>query len=988
MPANVTNIAVAGLYTSEPYFDHFQVEMHTDTTGTNRVGVLEANGVWDTTNLRFAQTTPQYFTNATIGTTYYFRVAVADKYGNMSAWSGWISVIAGDSTAPGQAYSPSAVQNAGGIRLSANPVSPASDTDHYDFFWNTTNTAPTGTSLPNLPPSSDGTAHIIISGTENAYVWIRAVDTSGNEQAWTSLGGFSSTGAQVLLLGMTLDDSFIKNGDFNSGAFNWSFPNTNPAGNFLTGVAGLPRGATEFKSLASLNTWLQSSEKIPIDPTKTYLMECWLKIPAAGSINYGGFAEFDHNGTAVQHVPSGNQYGYCLFSALASTTGSTYQYFSAEITGSASSPTNNQFNSNAAFIQAIFLLNYTGSGTPQPIEVLGVRFSEVAAGSARALGAIDSGKVVLPVAIDFTRSYLNKNLDNIPDGSTYARVQGAGVSGGYVHNMKDGVGSVRIIKGVGDASTLSLDSEIVDGSTYARTVGAGLLSGYAVKTSKGTPPSIAFVQSNFAVGGVNGGSIAYSSNVTAGDLLIAVLDAVATASPVTTMSDTQGNVWSAIAPFTESGSGDGLCIWWCVAKSTGANTVSMTFSNSGTQSMLYVAEYSGVNALDVSALGQAVSTSWSSGGATTNFPNELVIGIGCGVNGSGSGALTAGAGFTARASHNLGFENFIAEDKIVSSTGSQTATATDTVSDNYGLKLLTFYYSGVGLYDIKGVGDASTLSLDNEVRDGLTYVRPGYVNADHTFHVTTPFTNQGSLISAYDNSAFSWNLATTSIAFWWAAFNIPRTDGGNYAVAAAGSSGSPAITLSGLTASTTYYVYCYYDILANTIHIVLSDRSSGTAAASPAFEVQTLNHDGHIFVWGTTIATPSSGTGGGGGGTGGGKCFSGNVKIHTAHCGLVDFQKLPRVVLIKNETGIHEADLLVHDFSGQMIDMGQGNLVTMNHLMRSRSGLWVPAAVQFPCHPKVPYKGKVFNLHVRTKSDKDRHYILENGEVAHNIKLN
>ena len=35
--------------------------------------------------------------------------------------------------------------------------------------------------------------------------------------------------------------------------------------------------------------------------------------------------------------------------------------------------------------------------------------------------------------------------DNLPDGALHGRTLIAGLSGGYVHNMKDGIGSVRII---------------------------------------------------------------------------------------------------------------------------------------------------------------------------------------------------------------------------------------------------------------------------------------------------------------------------------------------------------------------------------------------------------------------------------------------------------------------------------------------------------------------------------------------------------------
>jgi hypothetical protein len=72
--------------------------------------------------------------------------------------------------------------------------------------------------------------------------------------------------------------------------------------------------------------------------------------------------------------------------------------------------------------------------------------------------------------VDFSSTiHLNKTLDNVADGSTYARPRATTLSAGYV--VKTGSTGQYNIKGVGDSHTLSLDSEIADGTSYKR-VGA------------------------------------------------------------------------------------------------------------------------------------------------------------------------------------------------------------------------------------------------------------------------------------------------------------------------------------------------------------------------------------------------------------------------------------------------------------------------------------------------------------------------------------
>jgi len=132
----------------------------------------------------------------------------------------------------------------------------------------------------------------------------------------------------------------------------------------------------------------------------------------------------------------------------------------------------------------------------------------------------------------------------------------------------------------------------------------------------------------------------------------------------------------------------------------------------------------------------------------------------------------------------------------------------------------------------------------------------------------------------------------------------------------------------------------------------------------------------------------STGVTGGGSGGGGGTiihCFTGNVRIKTTK-GWMRLDELPRgeTFRVVNETGEHEAVLIVHEkYKGLMIDMGEGQLVTLEHLFK-HEGDWRVARYHFGNKPSFPWEGVVYNVHVMSSAQEDMHYILESGEVAHN----
>jgi hypothetical protein len=183
--------------------------------------------------------------------------------------------------------------------------------------------------------------------------------------------------------------------------------------------------------------------------------------------------------------------------------------------------------------------------------------------------------------------------------------------------------------------------------------------------------------------------------------------------------------------------------------------------------------------------------------------------------------------------------------------------------------------------------------------------------------------------------------------------------------------------------------------LTTTFYAVLNRLADAPYWLTSYSAVLSAIGNGHVLIGSVTTpaAGGSGGTTGGGGGTSGGGgglppggCFSGNVPIK-----LIDmfqrFDELPSFVYIENETGIHLAELLIHDHDGPMIDFtGNGELVTPEHLIKDGMK-WTPAALFYKDCKIVRFTGKVYNLHVLSENPEDRHYGLCNGDIAHNEKM-
>ena len=193
----------------------------------------------------------------------------------------------------------------------------------------------------------------------------------------------------------------------------------------------------------------------------------------------------------------------------------------------------------------------------------------------------------------------------------------------------------------------------------------------------GAPAAIAFVQQNSAEPQTPQTSISatYAAAQTAGDTNLVAIGWADDTSSVTSVTDTNGNVYAlALAPTRRTGV-QSLAIYVAsnvVAAAANSNTVTVTFDAAAPYVDLRILEYSGldtVSPLDGTAGASGTGTTSSAGPVTTTNANDLLFAanyVSMLTNG-------AGAGFTARVITNPDAD--IAEDEIVTAVGTYTATA-------------------------------------------------------------------------------------------------------------------------------------------------------------------------------------------------------------------------------------------------------------------------------------------------------------------------
>jgi len=244
-----------------------------------------------------------------------------------------------------------------------------------------------------------------------------------------------------------------------------------------------------------------------------------------------------------------------------------------------------------------------------------------------------------------------------------------------------------------------VNSTTITATTAAHTAGAvnvvvtntdaqsGTLANGFTYTTSGGGGSIAFVQQNYATPSApsTSVSVAYTLAQTAGNLSVVAVGWNDTTSTVSTITDTRGNTYTlAVGPTT--GTGLRQSIYFAKNIAAGSNTVTVTFNQAAAFVDVRVLEYSGLdtaNPLDVAAGAAGTGTLANSGAVTTTSASELIFGAGM----TSTHFTGAGTGSTNRIITNPDAD--IAEDQVVNSTGTYSATAPAT-SSKWVMQVATF----------------------------------------------------------------------------------------------------------------------------------------------------------------------------------------------------------------------------------------------------------------------------------------------------------
>ncbi|HET7208804.1 MAG TPA: LamG-like jellyroll fold domain-containing protein, partial [Terriglobales bacterium] len=216
--------------------------------------------------------------------------------------------------------------------------------------------------------------------------------------------------------------------------------------------------------------------------------------------------------------------------------------------------------------------------------------------------------------------------------------------------------------------------------------------------AQSNPPAVAFVQANYATPHPSQSvvSVPYSAAQTAGDLNVAVVGWNDASATVSSVSDSSGNLYTlAVGPTRVSGTLT-QSIYYAkniLAAAANSNVLTVRFSASAISPDIRILEYKGLDTtspFDVAAAGTGNSGSSSSPSVITSNASDLILGANIVV----SSTAGPGGGFTQRILTSP--DGDIAEDRIVSATGSYSATAPLTSPAAWIMQMVAFKAASAG----------------------------------------------------------------------------------------------------------------------------------------------------------------------------------------------------------------------------------------------------------------------------------------------------
>ncbi|MBS0182680.1 MAG: hypothetical protein JSS39_09785, partial [Nitrospira sp.] len=281
----------------------------------------------------------------------------------------------------------------------------------------------------------------------------------------------------------------------------------------------------------------------------------------------------------------------------------------------------------------------------------------------------------------------------------------------YLVERCQGAGCTSFAQVGTSTGTTHADTGLLSGTSYSYRVratdAAGNVSGYSnvstTTTSQSTAGPISFVQLAYATPQTAqlAVPVTFASSQTAGNLNVVVVGWNDTTAAVTSVTDSVGNVYAlAVGPTKNPGSAGTFSLTQSIYYATnivgaagGTNTVTVRFNVAAQYADIRILEYSGldrVNPVDITAASIGTSSISTSGTATTANPNDLIVGA----NMVFTLNASAGAGFTSRVITVP--DGDIAEDRVVSTVGSYSATAQLTSSSPWVMQMVAFKGGAAG----------------------------------------------------------------------------------------------------------------------------------------------------------------------------------------------------------------------------------------------------------------------------------------------------
>jgi hypothetical protein len=204
-------------------------------------------------------------------------------------------------------------------------------------------------------------------------------------------------------------------------------------------------------------------------------------------------------------------------------------------------------------------------------------------------------------------------------------------------------------------------------------------------------PTITFVQGNYATPSqLSAITVPFTQAQTAGDLNVVVVGWDGSSNTVESVKDTSGNVYTKAVGPTEVSSELTQLIYYAkniVASSAFANAVTVTFASNASDPDVRILEYSGANTstpVDAVAAGTGSSNTSATSSVTTTNATDLIFGA----NTTRTTTTAAGSSFAKRMitlPH-----GDIAEDRMVTATGSYSAQASLSASSDWVMQVVAF----------------------------------------------------------------------------------------------------------------------------------------------------------------------------------------------------------------------------------------------------------------------------------------------------------